>query len=102
MTQNSITIRWTAPEDDGGSKILGYTVEKREGTRRMWQNVGTTESTEMEVTHLIEGNQYAFRVSAENKVGVSDPTELTDQVTAKSQYSKYDLHVTVLVSALRI
>jgi len=71
---------------------LGYTVEKREGTRRMWQNVGVIENTEMEVTHLIEGNQYAFRVAAENKVGVSDPTELTDQITAKSQYSKHPFH----------
>ena len=88
ISKNSMTLRWSAPEDDGGSKILGYTIEKREGTRRMWQNVGTTEDSEIEVCNLIEGNQYAFRVIAENKVGSSEPSELRDQVTAKSQYSK--------------
>jgi len=87
ITANGLTLTWSTPLSDGGADITGYVVEKKEGNRRMWQSVGTTEMTEFEVSGLYEGNQYNFRVMAENCVGQSEPVELKDMVTAKSQFS---------------
>ena len=54
----------------------------------MWQNVGQSAGTEFTVPRLVEGNQYVFRVSAENECGLGEAAELSDVVTAKSQYGK--------------
>lgn len=35
-TNDSVTLSWTAPCDDGGSSILGYVVEKREKGSETW------------------------------------------------------------------
>ena len=88
ITPNSVTVRWSAPNDDGGSDVTGYVVEKREGRARLWQNVANVacDVTEVQATGLFEGNQYAFRVSAENAVGVSEPVELKDYITPKSKF----------------
>ena len=88
VQKTQVCLKWTAPDDDGGSPITSYIVEKKEGNRKMWQHVGTVTGQEMVVTGLFEGNQYSFRVTAENTVGLSEPTELDNFVTAKSQIGK--------------
>lgn len=88
ITSSSVTLRWAAPHDEGGVEVTGYTVEKREGNRRMWQNVGSTSDREMVIDRLIDGNQYHLRVSAENVVGTSEPAELPQVVVCKSQFGK--------------
>lgn len=90
VTPNSATVRWSAPHDDGGADVIGYIVEKREGRARLWQSVATVtpDVTEAQATGLFEGNQYAFRVSAENAVGVGEPTELKDYIVPKSQFGE--------------
>ena len=37
---------------------------------------------------LVEGSSYIYRVSAVNKFGASEPTELSEPVIPKSQYSE--------------
>jgi len=41
ITPSSVTLRWSAPHDDGGADVTGYVVEKREASRRMWQSVAS-------------------------------------------------------------
>ena len=91
ITPTSVTVRWSAPRDDGGSDVTGYVVEKREASRRMWQSVGSVapDVTELEAGGLFEGNQYAFRVAAENVVGLGEAVELKDSVVPKSQFGQY-------------
>ena len=88
VTSNTVTLKWEEPEKDGGSDITGYVVERKEAQRKMWQSVTTTENLEFEVTGLFEGNQYHFRVAAENSIGVGDYTELQQTVQPKCQFSK--------------
>lgn len=88
LSENSVTLRWSAPDNDGGSPIKEYIVEKREGNKRMWQSAGTTSDFEITVPRLIEGNQYVFRVSAENACGVGEPVDLSETVIPKSRFSK--------------
>jgi len=85
-----VSLKWAKPEEDGGTDITGYIIEKKEGNKRMWQNVGTTSSLNYTVENLIEGNKYSFRVIAENEVGQSEPNEMRTVVTTQSKFSVPD------------
>lgn len=86
----SCTITWQPPLDDGGSKLTSYVIEKRDASRSTWVTAGSVEAdvTSFRVGKLYEGNEYYIRVSAENKVGTSEPTDVKDVVQPKSPYSK--------------
>nr|XP_006823015.1 PREDICTED: titin-like [Saccoglossus kowalevskii] len=87
-TKSSITITWTEPENDGGSPITGYYIEKCETKHDRWMKVSKLAVSEMTYTvpGLIENSQYIFRVSAENKAGISKPSEPSDPTLAKLPY----------------
>ena len=91
ISPSSVTLRWSEPRDDGGADVTAYVVEKREASRRMWQSVATVppDVTELEAGGLYEGNQYVFRVTAENVVGLGEPAELKDTVVPKSQFGQF-------------
>lgn len=88
-TANSANLKWSTPHNEGGSEVIGYVIEKRENNRRAWQNVGNTDERELSVDKLIEGNQYHFRLAAQNVVGVGEYAELGQVVVCKSQYCKF-------------
>jgi titin len=77
-----ITIAWEAPDNDGGSPIKEYIVEKADTKRRSFINAGTTDqfTTKFKVTKLYEGNEYIFQVSAVNGIGQSAPAVSEPQV----------------------
>jgi titin len=80
-------LTWEEPQDNGGSPVTGYIVEKKDIKRRSWQEATKVTDLAATVTKLQEGNQYLFRVSAENQYGVSDPVELAEPITAKNPFS---------------
>ena len=88
MTSESADLKWDAPEDDGNSPVTGYIVEKKDASRRTWQDAGQTDELIFDVPKLTEGHDYLFHVAAENQYGVSDFVETTEPVTAKNSYSK--------------
>ena len=88
MTENSVSLKWSPPQTDGGCALIGYVVEKRDHNRRMYMPVGRCAGCEMKVTRLAHGNQYVFQVSAENEVGVGEPAELSHGVVAKSPFGE--------------
>uniref|UniRef100_A0A3Q3K5M9 Titin n=1 Tax=Monopterus albus TaxID=43700 RepID=A0A3Q3K5M9_MONAL len=83
---NAITIQWTKPEYDGGFKITGYTVEKRELPAGRWIRANFTNiiETAFTVSGLTQDASYEFRVIARNSAGaVSMPSESSDPITCK-------------------
>jgi hypothetical protein len=62
----SATVSWTAPTNDGGSPITGYTVTSSPGG----VVVSTSGSTSAMVTGLDNGTAYTFTVVATNAVGI--------------------------------
>jgi len=90
VTDTSVSLRWTRPETDGGKPITRYIIEKRDPAKSTYIPIGTTTDNvcEFRVIRLVAGNEYVLRVSAENEVGVGDPAELSQGITAKSPYSK--------------
>lgn len=41
MTETSCTIKWHVPENDGGTPILDYTVERKETSKKAWHKVSS-------------------------------------------------------------
>ena len=99
MSAVSCDVSWEIPEDDGGSPIIHYIVEKKNLSRKMWQVLDKVPELTYGVTNLHDGNQYLFRVSAENAYGVSEPVQITEPVTAKNPYSKS--HILYLLTSCR-
>ncbi|CAF92417.1 unnamed protein product, partial [Tetraodon nigroviridis] len=76
ITAESCILNWHPPEDDGGTDITNYIVEKRESGSTAWQLINSSvKRTSLFVSHLTKYMQYTFRVSAENNFGVSKATE---------------------------
>ena len=71
-------------------KLPGYVVEKREGTRRSYVHVGKTDAdrTKLTVSNLTEGNDYSFKVYAENRYGTSPALETEQPIVPKRKYGK--------------
>lgn len=79
IAEDSVTIGWTMPLSDGGSQITGYIIERRHKGGK-WIRVNKTACKDLRyrVEGLFEGNEYEFRVFAENIVGYSGPSPTSD------------------------
>ena len=82
---NSITIGYTAPENDGGSRIIGYHIERLKNRGSRWAKCNEDLVTDLQyrVTGLTEGSFYEFRVIAENAAGMSIASEVSPLVECK-------------------
>lgn len=84
VTKNSVSLAWQRPPYDGGSKITGYSVERREAPSGRWVKANFTNIIEMgfTVSGLNQDESYEFRVYAKNAVGsVSNPSLIAGPVT---------------------
>ena len=88
--RTTATLKWSPPTHDGGSPLTGYVIEKRDMKRPTWTSAGKVpkDTTEFCVEKLLEGSEYLFRVTAENKKGQGQPCEIKEPVTAKSPFGK--------------
>lgn len=98
-----VSLTWEKPKGDGGGRITGYIVEKREAGTSVWQRFDVFEllsvsfllrctitphpSTIYNVSNLIEGRQYEFRVFAVNDAGWSEPSTNSSPITFVPVYS---------------
>ena len=79
----SATARWTAPTDDGGSGITGYSVKVLDnaGTQVGALRPAGATATTLTVTGLTNGTTYRFQVAATNSAGTGAYSALSDGVT---------------------
>uniref|UniRef100_A0A3P8WEH8 Titin n=1 Tax=Cynoglossus semilaevis TaxID=244447 RepID=A0A3P8WEH8_CYNSE len=81
VTADNCVLTWAPPADDGGAKVEGYIVEKRESSRLVWTNVvSDLKVTQHKVPKLLKGNEYIFRVMAVNKYGTGEALESTPTI----------------------
>lgn len=87
MTDTSFTISWQPSANDGGSPIIEYIVDMRESKKKEFKKVGATKDgkTFISINYLEKDHGYNFRITARNAVGISDPYEPTDTITAGSR-----------------
>lgn len=69
-------LNWSDPEDDGGSEIIGFIVERKDAKMHTWRLAVDTDRSKCDITGLIEGQEYKFRVSAKNKFGTGPAVEI--------------------------
>ena len=64
-----VRVNWSAPSDDGGAAIIGYSVlyRRTNGDWERWPHSGT--STSATVTGLVGGTRYEVEVTAHNIIG---------------------------------
>ncbi|XP_029286583.1 immunoglobulin-like and fibronectin type III domain-containing protein 1 [Cottoperca gobio] len=84
--KDCINLAWCPPCDNGGTKIVGYNLEKNKKGTNYWSLVnqgGPITDTKYAVKDVFEGAAYEFRVSAVNLSGAGDPSIPCDTVIAR-------------------
>ncbi|XP_023931299.1 twitchin isoform X3 [Lingula anatina] len=84
-TEDSISLSWSPPRNDGGNPVKGYFVERKEPDSDKWVkcNINESPDTSMTVRGLTNGKKYEFRVCAVNKAGPSPWTETAEAIEAR-------------------
>lgn len=73
VNKDSVTVTWSSPPYDGGSVLIGYRVEMKTTTEDEWNVIAERcHSLSHLVSGLAHGQEYIFRVCAENIHGASE------------------------------
>uniref|UniRef100_A0A452GWY2 Myosin-binding protein C, slow-type n=2 Tax=Gopherus TaxID=38771 RepID=A0A452GWY2_9SAUR len=74
----NVALSWQPPKDDGNAAITGYTIQKADKKSMEWFTViEHYHRTSATITELIIGNEYYFRIFAENMCGLSEDATMT-------------------------
>lgn len=82
------SLKWNAPQDDGGVPIEYYQVEKMDTATGRWVQAGRAREPKIELNNLEPGQEYKFRVSAVNAEGESEPLEAEQTIVAKNPFDE--------------
>lgn len=89
LSIDSCKLTWFFPEDDGGSPISNYIIEKREADRKAWTACSYNAARQSGVVqNLTLGKAYFFRVAPENAVGVGPFRETACEIIVKERLCK--------------
>ncbi|KHJ96255.1 immunoglobulin I-set domain protein [Oesophagostomum dentatum] len=80
VLDEAVILSWKPPLLDGGSMVTQYIVEKRDVNGGIWEPCAKTRYAYLTVEGCRPKTTYEFRISAENKHGVSQPCEPTAPV----------------------
>ncbi|VDP52163.1 unnamed protein product, partial [Soboliphyme baturini] len=83
VEEDSVTISFEAPKTDGGSAIVDYTIEKHDvSSNKGWLVASGKWNAEGHyvIKNLVMDHVYEFRVSAENQAGMSECSDVSEQV----------------------
>jgi hypothetical protein len=94
VTKESARLTWKPPQDDGGSPILHYVIEKMDTSRGTWADAGMSPTLTYTVDRLIHKKEYYFRVKAVNAIGESDPIETLQGTIAQNEFGIVNLKLT--------
>uniref|UniRef100_A0A3Q3EY56 Immunoglobulin like and fibronectin type III domain containing 1, tandem duplicate 3 n=1 Tax=Labrus bergylta TaxID=56723 RepID=A0A3Q3EY56_9LABR len=82
-----INISWDSPSNKGGSRILGYILEKRKKGSNLWTVVNALDELIKEkkyaVKDVVAGMEYEFRVTAINLSGAGENSSPSEFVFAR-------------------
>lgn len=89
VTKSTISVNWSKPSRDGGSRITGYVLEIAEKGSDNFFECATTKANVFhhEVSKLKPMTEYELRVMARNKAGLSEPRYAFSTVITKDKKS---------------
>lgn len=93
-----LTASWTAPADNGGAAITGYTVTAYPGGR----HCTTTGALSCVVTGLVDGTTYYVKVAATNSVGTGAQSAASNAVKPLGWMRKYSTKVIGISGTTRV
>ncbi|XP_068162773.1 myosin-binding protein C, slow-type isoform X2 [Antennarius striatus] len=74
----NVALVWTPPKDNGNAPIIGYTIQKADKKTMEWYTcIEHYHRTCITITELVVGNEYFFRIFAENMCGLSEKATQT-------------------------
>ncbi|XP_010774854.1 myosin-binding protein C, slow-type isoform X2 [Notothenia coriiceps] len=69
----NVALVWTPPKDNGNAPITGYTIQKADKKTMEWFTcIEHYHRSCITITELVVGNEYFFRIFAENMCGLSE------------------------------
>lgn len=84
-----VSLAWEEPENDGGSKIVAYVVERRDVKRKTWTfATDRADTPDYCVSGLQKDSMYLFRVCARNRVGSGPIVATEGAVQAKNKFGR--------------
>lgn len=86
VTDETVGLNWHAPENDGGSYITNYVIERFDADTGKWTRAATSRSAHCTVENLLPKKSYQFRILAENIFGLSEPSEPTKTVQTEGRF----------------
>lgn len=92
IKQTSAMLAWSPPDNDGGSEVTHYIVERREIDRKTWATVKAEvakDKVPLKVNGLMPGTEYYFRVTAVNEYGPGVPRVSPTSYLASDPVSAY-------------
>ncbi|XP_063411105.1 myosin light chain kinase, smooth muscle-like isoform X3 [Mytilus trossulus] len=90
----TVILSWSEPDSDGGSLVKTYKVEMCNAEEEEWQTLSENcSSTSFCATNLAGHNPFFFRVSAKNKIGLSEPSPVSDVIVTKDNHPSHRLSV---------
>jgi len=86
---SAVTLDWSAPLEDGGSRITSYVVEYRDADSIAWQRAALVDglTTTVTVRGLRDSGDILFRVYAINEFGSGYPLETDSSVISSRRFS---------------
>lgn len=88
VDEESVSMEWDEPKDNGGSDVIYYLIDKKEVAKRSYAQVAKSVNRKVTIDNLREGHSYLFQVTAVNDIGKSEPVELQNPVLPTSKYSE--------------
>lgn len=89
ITEESCTLSWKPPLEDGGDEVTHYIVERRDTNRLNWV-IMHAECKELtcNIACLFKNTEYLFRVRGVNKYGAGVYLQ-SQPMVARNTFSKY-------------
>lgn len=88
VTQESCTLSWKPPVEDGGDEVSHYIVERRDTNRLNWVIVhAECKDLTCNITRLFKNTEYLFRVCGVNKYGAGVYLQ-SEPMVARNTFSK--------------
>lgn len=90
-SRDFLSIAWKPPQRDGGCQISGYHIEMCAAGTEKWMRVNSRPVKELKYRveeGVVPEKEYILRVRAINSIGVSEPSDISENVFAKESDCK--------------